>query len=246
MKQRVFLSWSTGKDSAWSLHVLRQDPEVEVIGLLTTVNTTYERVAMHSTRLALAEAQARAVGLPLHIIPLPWPCSNEVYECKMHDAVKSAVESGATHIAFGDLFLADIRAYRVKQLEGSGLQPLFPIWHQPTDSLAHRMIDAEVVAVVTCVDPKQLSPSFVGRIFNHTFLNDLPESVDPCGENGEFHTCVLAGPMFQESLCASVGEVVERDGFYFADLIPDGAIGYAPAANNVIQPMPARYTGLRR
>lgn len=246
MKQRVFLSWSTGKDSAWSLHVLRQDPGVEVIGLLTTVNTTYERVAMHSTRLALAEAQAHTVGLPLHIIPLPWPCSNEVYEREMRRAIKGIVESGATHIAFGDLFLADIRAYRVKQLEGSGLQPLFPIWHQPTDSLAHHMIDAGVVAVVTCVDPKQLLPSFVGRIFDHTFLSDLPESVDPCGENGEFHTCVLAGPMFRESLCASVSEVVERDGFYFADLIPDGAISCAQAANSSIQPMPTHYTGLCR
>lgn len=233
MKQRILLSWSTGKDSAWSLHVLRQDPEVEVIGLLTTVNTTHERVAMHSTRVVLAEAQAHAVGLPLRVIPLPWPCPNEVYEREMRRAVKDAAENGATHIAFGDLFLADIRAYRVKQLEGSGLQPLFPIWHQPTDSLARRMIGTGVIAVVTCVDPKQLSPSFAGRTFDRTFLNDLPEGVDPCGENGEFHTCVLAGPMFRETLLASVGEVVVRDGFFFADLVPGGAFGHPQAANPV-------------
>lgn len=235
MTRRVLLSWSTGKDSAWSLHVLRQDPGVEVIGLLTTVNMTQERVAMHSTRLALAQAQANAVGLPLRVIPLPWPCSNEVYEREMRGAVSEAVESDATHIAFGDLFLEDIRAYRTRQLENSGLQPLFPIWHQPTDSLARRMIDAGVIAVVTCVDPKQLSPSFTGRKFDHAFLDDLPDGVDPCGENGEFHTCVIAGPMFREALHVSVGEVVERDGFCFADLVPDGAMEHRQAANNPIQ-----------
>lgn len=224
MKQRVLLSWSTGKDSAWALHVMREDPDIEVVGLLTTVNTTHERVAMHSTRLKLAEAQARAVGLPLRVIPLPWPCTNEVYEREMRAAVKDGLESGATHIAFGDLLLEDVRAYRVKQLEGSGLQPLFPIWHEPTGPLARRMIEAGVVAVVTCVDPKQLSPSFAGRTFDHAFLSDLPKGVDPCGENGEFHTCVLAGPMFRETVRAHVGEVVERDGFCFADLVPDGAV----------------------
>jgi len=235
MMQRVLLSWSTGKDSAWSLHVLRQDLNVEVIGLLTTVNTTHERVAMHSTRLALAKAQAHAVGLPLRVIPLPWPCSNELYEREMRGAVEDAVENGATHIAFGDLFLEDVRAYRIKQLEGSGLQPLFPIWGQSTEALARRMIDAGVTAVVTCVDSKRLSPSFAGRTFDHGFLHDLPAGVDPCGENGEFHTCVLAGPMFRETLRASVGEVVVRDSFCFADLVPGGLVDHYPAANNPIQ-----------
>ena len=220
MKQNVLLSWSSGKDSAWSLHVLRQNRDVEVVGLLTTVNSTHERVAMHSTRLALTEAQARTIGLPLRVVPLPWPCTNEVYEREMHAAFKDGIESGATHIAFGDLFLDDIRTYRVKQLEGSGLQPLFPIWHEPTAKLARRMIDAGVVAIVTCVDPKQLSPAFVGRTFDHAFVDELPQGVDPCGENGEFHTCVLAGPMFREPLHATVGGIVEREGFYFADLIP--------------------------
>lgn len=218
--RRVLLSWSSGKDSAWALHVLRMDPDVEVVGLLTTINATYQRVAMHSTRLALLKAQARAVGLPLEVIPLPWPCSNAEYERAMRKAIEDGLSRGATHIAFGDLFLEDIRAYRIRQLEGSGLEPLFPIWHEPTESLARRIVDAGVEAVVTCVDPKQLSPSFVGRTFDHAFLDELPKSVDPCGERGEFHTCVLAGPMFQAPLHAVVGEVVERDGFYFADLLP--------------------------
>jgi uncharacterized protein (TIGR00290 family) len=224
MSRRVLLSWSSGKDSAWTLQVLREDPAVELVGLLTTVNTTHGRVAMHSTRRAILEAQAQAVGLPLHVIPLPWPCSNEVYERAMRTAIESALKSGVTHIAFGDLFLEDIRAYRSKQLEGSGLEPIFPIWHEPTEPLARRMIDAGIEAFLTCVDPKKLSRSFAGRKFDHAFLNDLPEGVDRCGENGEFHTCVLAGPMFREPLPAAVGEVVERDGFYFADLVPGVAI----------------------
>lgn len=227
MPRRVLLSWSSGKDSAWTLHVLRQDPDVEIVGLLTTVNTTHGRVAMHSTRQAILEAQARAVGLPLHIIELPWPCSNEVYERAMRGAIEDGLRKGATHVAFGDLFLEDIRAYRVRQLEGSGLAPLFPIWHEPTGLLARRMIDAGVEAVLTCVDPKKLPGSFVGRTFDHALLDELPQDVDPCGENGEFHTCVLAGPMFRQPLHATVGEIVERDGFCFADLVPDPAMAEA-------------------
>lgn len=222
MLHRVLLSWSSGKDSAWALHVLRNDPQVEVVGLLTTVNTTHGRVAMHSTRLELLRAQAQAVGLPLHIVPLPWPCSNEVYEAAMRKAMEEGVRRGATHIAFGDLFLEDVRAYRVKQLEGCGLEPLFPIWHEPTGPLARQMIDAGLQAVITCVDPKKLPRSFAGRRFDHALLDELPHGVDPCGENGEFHTCVLAGPMFREPLRAVAGETVERDGFVFADLLPEG------------------------
>jgi uncharacterized protein (TIGR00290 family) len=221
MLYRVLLSWSSGKDSAWALHVLRNDPQVEVVGLLSTVNTAYGRVAMHSTRLELLRAQAQAAGLPLHIVPLPWPCSNEVYEAAMRKAVEDALEHGVTHIAFGDLFLEDVRAYRVKQLEGSGLEPLFPIWHEPTGPLARRMIDAGLQAVITCIDPKKLPRSFAGRRFDHALLDELPQGVDPCGENGEFHTCVLAGPMFREPLHAAVGETVERDGFVFVDLLLD-------------------------
>ncbi len=221
MGRRVLLSWSSGKDSAWTLHRLRQDPDVEVVGLLSTVNSTHERVAMHSTRLALARAQARATRLPLHIIPLPWPCSNEVYERAMRQAVDEGVAAGATHVAFGDLFLEEIRDYRIRQLEGSGLEPLFPLWNEPTEPLARRMIDAGLEAVLTCVDPTKLPGSFVGRRFDHALLDALPQGVDPCGENGEFHTCVLAGPMFDHPLRATVGEIVERDGFCFADLVPD-------------------------
>jgi len=221
MLYRVLLSWSSGKDSAWALHVLRNDPQVEVVGLLSTVNTAYGRVAMHSTRLELLRAQAQAVGLPLRIVPLPWPCSNEVYEAAMRKAIEDALEHGVTHIAFGDLFLEDVRAYRVKQLEGSGLEPLFPIWHEPTGPLARRMIDAGLQAVITCIDPKKLPRSFAGRRFDHALLDELPQGVDPCGENGEFHTCVLAGPMFREPLHAAVGETVERDGFVFVDLLLD-------------------------
>jgi len=220
MSRRVLLSWSSGKDSAWALHVLRQEADVDVVGLLTTVNTTHGRVAMHSTRHAILEAQAQAAGLPLHVIPLPWPCSNELYERAMRTAVESALKYGVTHIGFGDLFLEDIRAYRCKQLEGSGLEPLFPLWHEPTAPLARRMIDAGVEAFLTCVDPKRLTPSFAGRKFDHAFLDELPVDVDPCGENGEFHTCVLAGPMFRQPVPAAAGAVVERDGFYFADLLP--------------------------
>ena len=218
MPRRVLLSWSSGKDSAWTLHVLRQDPDVELAGLLTTVNTTYDRVAMHSTRRAILEAQARAAGLPLHVIPLPWPCSNEVYESRMRDAVAAALERGVTHVAFGDLFLEDIRAYRIKQLEGSGLEPLFPIWAEPTGPLARRMIDAGLDAYLTCVDPKKVPRSFAGRKFDQALLDDLPAGVDPCGENGEFHTCVYAGPMFTQPLAVESGDTVSRDPFVWVDL----------------------------
>lgn len=218
MSRRVLLSWSSGKDSAWALHVLRENPDIEVVGLLTTVNTTHDRVAMHSTRRAILDAQAQATGLPLYVIPLPWPCSNEVYEREMQAALTSARKHAVTHIAFGDLFLEDIRAYRIKQLKGSGIEPLFPIWHEPTEPLARRIIDAGVKAVLTCVDPKKLPGSFAGREFDHAFLDELPEGIDPCGENGEFHTCVTAGPMLRKPLRIAMGEVIERDGFYFADL----------------------------
>lgn len=218
--KRVLLSWSSGKDSAWTLHVLRQDASVEVVGLLTTVNETHNRVAMHGVRREILEAQARAVGLPLHVIPLPWPCSNEIYEARMRRALEEALARGVTHAAFGDLFLEDIRAYREKQMAGSGLGLLFPIWGEPTGALSRRMVASGLEAVLTCVDPKQLSPSFVGRRYDPALLDELPPTVDPCGEKGEFHTCVLNGPGFREPVRARVGDIVERDGFAFADVIP--------------------------
>ena len=219
-RRRVLLSWSSGKDSAWTLKALRNDPDTEVVGLLTTVNAGNDRVAMHATRRAILEAQARAARLPLHVVPLPWPCSNEIYEQAMGQALRAAIADGVTHIAFGDLFLEDVRAYRIRQLEGSGLQPIFPIWGEPTLELARRMVDAGLEAIVTCVDPKQLPAEFVGRRFDHAFLDALPDGVDPCGENGEFHTCVTAGPMWPGRIELSVGERIERDGFCYADLVP--------------------------
>ena len=216
--KRVLVSWSSGKDSAWTLHVLRTDPSVELVGLLTTVNTTHDRVAMHAVRRELLEAQARAAGLPLRIVPLPWPCPNEAYEEAMRKAMAQAEAEGVTHVAFGDLFLEDVRAYRIEKLRQTRLEPIFPIWGQPTADLARRMVDAGVEAVLTCVDPRKLDRSFAGRRFDHGLLDDLPPGVDPCGENGEFHTFVLAGPMLRGRVLVSVGEIVERDGFVFADL----------------------------
>ena len=200
--------------------MLRRQPDITIAGLLTTVNAAHGRVAMHATRRSLLEAQAQAAGLPLHVIELPWPCSNGDYEDRMRSAVAAALDDGITHIAFGDLFLEDIRDYRCRQLAGTGITPLFPIWHAPTDRLARRIVDAGVEAYLTCVDPRRLPARFAGRRFDHALLDELPDDVDPCGEHGEFHTCVLAGPMFDRRVEASVGERVERDGFCFADLVP--------------------------
>lgn len=215
--KRALLSWSSGKDSAWSLHLLRHSPDIEVVGLLTTLNSEFDRVAMHGTRRSVLEAQARAVGLPLRTIPLPWPCSNQDYEQRMADACRRAVHEGIQAIAFGDLFLADIRAYREKQLHGTGLEPLFPVWKIPTQNLAQNMIASGLRAKLTCVDTHQLPAEFVGRDFDAEFLRDLPRTVDPCGENGEFHTCVYAGPMFHSPISLEPGEIVMRDQFAYAD-----------------------------
>jgi uncharacterized protein (TIGR00290 family) len=216
--KRVALSWSSGKDSAWSLHLLRQDPTIEVVSLITTLNQEFDRVAMHAVRRALLEQQADAAGLPLWTVPLPWPCSDEQYESRMRDLCSRAVGEGVEAIAFGDLFLADIRAYREKQLQGTGLEPLFPVWHIPTPQLAGSMIAAGLRAKITCIDPKALPREFAGRDFDSGFLADLPEQVDPCGENGEFHSFVYDGPMFAQPIPVQAGEIVERDGFIFADL----------------------------
>jgi uncharacterized protein (TIGR00290 family) len=222
--KRALLSWSSGKDSAWSLHLLRQRDDCEVVGLLTSFNREANRVAMHAVRRTLVEAQAHAAGIPLWGVDLPHPCSNADYERMMKETCKAAVQSGIECIVFGDLFLTDIRAYREKQLENSGLQPIFPVWGIPTQELAHCMIKSGVRAKLTCVDPKRLAPEFVGREFDEQLLSDLPPEVDPCGENGEFHTFVYAGPMFQHDLPVEVGEIVSRDGFVFADLKSDSRL----------------------
>lgn len=221
MKRRTLLSWSSGKDSAWSLHVLRQSPDVEVVGLVTTANETHQRVAMHAVRLELLRLQAEAVSLPVQVVNLPSPCSNEQYDAAMGRVVEEARRQGVEHIAFGDLFLADIRAYREARLAGTGVSPLFPLWQAPTQELARQMVNGGLRAVLTCVDPKQLSADYVGREFDESFLSDLPSGVDPCGERGEFHTFAFDGPMFREKVKISVGEVVERDGFIFADVMPE-------------------------
>ena len=220
MSKKVLLSWSSGKDSAWALHVLRQQGTVEIAGLITTINSAFDRVAMHSTRRSLVELQAKAADVPLIPVPLPCPCSNADYESAMKSVCDQAVAQGVSAIAFGDLFLADIRAYRERQLSGTGLEPLFPLWQIPTDQLAQDMIRSGLRARLVCVDPKALTPDFAGRDFDEQLLRDLPAGVDPCGENGEFHSFAYAGPMFRQPIPIVSGERVERDGFWFADLLP--------------------------
>jgi uncharacterized protein (TIGR00290 family) len=220
---KTWLSWSSGKDSAWSLRALRQGGEAEVTGLFTTINEEFDRVAMHAVRRTLVEAQAQAAGLPLRLIEIPNPCSNADYERIMGGFVREAKAEGVEAMAFGDLFLADIRDYRERQLAGTGIAPLFPLWGRDTHALAAEMIAGGLVAHVTCVDPRKLDRSFAGRTFDATFLASLPAGVDPCGENGEFHTFVSAGPMLSRPVPVRAGEVTKRDGFVFADVVPASA-----------------------
>lgn len=220
----VWLSWSSGKDCAWALHTLRSGDStagpVAVTGLLTTVTAEFGRVSMHGVRRELLQAQAAAVGLPLHVVELPWPCPNEAYSALMGAAVAGAVAQGVTGIAFGDLFLADVRAYRQAQLAGSGIEPLFPLWGRDTAELAREMLAGGLRAVTVCTDPARLPDRFAGRPFDADLLDLLPSGVDPCGENGEFHTFVTDAPGFAAPIAVTLGEVVRRDGFCFADLTP--------------------------
>jgi uncharacterized protein (TIGR00290 family) len=220
--RRVLLSWSSGKDSAWALHVLRQQDDIEIIGLLTTFNEAADRVAMHAVRRELVEQQAAATGLPLWPVFLPYPCANADYEARMQAAIQRAQDASVTHVAFGDLFLEDVRDYRIQMMSGTGIEPLFPIWGTVDDTprLARAMIDSGLRAVLTCVDPKQMPESFLGREYDGNFLDELPPSVDPCGERGEFHTFCYAGPMFDRNIPVQMGEKVNRDGFWFCDLLP--------------------------
>ena len=216
---KILLSWSSGKDSAWSLHLLNQSRPGAVAALLTTLNEEVDRVAMHAVRRDVVEAQAAAAGLPLRIVRIPSPCANEIYEQQMRTAVEAAVRDGFTHVAFGDLFLEDIRRYREERLAGTGLEPLFPAWGIPTRHLAEQMIDAGLRARLACVDMRTLDPGFAGREFDRELLRDLPPGIDPCGENGEFHTCVYAGPMFRHPLALESGDTVTREPFVWRDLV---------------------------
>ena len=215
---KTLVSWSSGKDSAWTVHVLRQRGDVEIAGLLTTINEAAQRVAMHAVRLDVLQAQADALGLPLWQIPIPSPCPNDVYERVMASAVQRAVAEGFTQIAFGDLFLEDVRRYREERLAGTGLTPLFPLFGADTPALAREMIAAGVRARITCLNPKVLDRSFAGREFDRALLGELPPGVDPCAERGEFHTCAYDGPMFSRPVPIETGITVERDGFVFTDL----------------------------
>lgn len=221
MPKRVIISWSSGKDSAWTLHTLRQQPEeYRVVGLLTTVNLRFNRVAMHGVRRELLDAQADATGLPLWVIPLPSPCTNEHYERRMSNALHFIRSLGVDAIAFGDLYLQDIRQYREKQFGNCGVELLFPIWGLPTDELSRTLVRSGVKARLSCVDPRAVPTEYAGRDYDAALLAELPASTDPCAENGEFHTFVYAGPMFRKSIEIVNGETVERDGFVFSDLLP--------------------------
>ncbi len=224
MTTRTLLSWSSGKDAAWALHRLREQPDIEVVGLLTTVNAATDRVAMHAVREELLECQAEAVGLPLWKIPLPWPCPNETYVDRMTEALQRMKREGIQAVAYGDLFLTDIRAYREARHEGTGIQALFPLWGEDTTALAREMVAAGLRARLVCVDTARLKARFSGRAFDHSLLEELPAEVDPCGENGEFHTFAWDGPMFRQPVPIGAGQTTVKDGFAFSDLLlPCGA-----------------------
>jgi uncharacterized protein (TIGR00290 family) len=218
-KPKALISWSSGKDSAFALHEVRRAGGFEVVGALTTVTETFGRVSIHGVRREILLAQCEAAGLPPRIVPIPYPCPNEIYEARMAEAVARAVSEGITHIIFGDLFLADIRAYREQKLAGTGITPLFPLWDRPTLPLAQAMVASGFEAYIVTVDLKKLPTEFAGRKFDTSLMADLPEGVDPCGENGEFHTCVVAGPVFSRRIPVTVGARVERDGYGYCDLM---------------------------
>lgn len=218
-RPKALISWSSGKDSAFALHEIRRSGEFDVVGALTTVTETFARVSIHGVRQEILRAQCEAAGLPQTIVPIPYPCPNEVYEARMGEAVAKAVADGVIHMIFGDLFLEDIKAYREQKLAGTGITPVFPLWQRPTLPLAQAMIESGLEAYLATVDLKKLPAQFAGRKFDAQLLADLPGGVDPCGENGEFHTCVVAGPMFSQRLAVTTGERVERDGYAYCDLV---------------------------
>jgi len=219
-RPKAVISWSSGKDSAFALNEVLRAGSLEVVGLLTTVTKTFGRVSIHGVREALLDQQALALRLPLRKVEIPYPCPNPAYEAAMAEAVRAMRHQGVSRVVFGDLFLEDVRSYREARLSGTGIEPVFPLWHRNTTALAHEMIGEGIDARVVCVDPRTVPKELVGRRFDARFLLDLPPSVDPCGENGEFHTFVSEGPHFAHPVRVVEGEVVERDGFVFADLLP--------------------------
>jgi uncharacterized protein (TIGR00290 family) len=218
-RAKALISWSSGKDSAFALHEVLRAGVFDVVGALTTVTETYGRVSIHGVRQQILRAQLDSAGLPPRIVPIPYPCPNEIYETRMGEAVTTAAREGISHIIFGDLFLEDVRAYREQKLAGTGITPVFPLWGRPTLPLAREMIASGFEAYLATVDLKRLPAAFAGRKFDSQLLADLPGSVDPCGENGEFHTCVVAGPFFTQPLMVTPGERVERDGYAYCDLV---------------------------
>jgi uncharacterized protein (TIGR00290 family) len=218
-RPKALISWSSGKDSAFALHEVRHSGEFDVVGALTSVTETFGRVSIHGVRQEILQAQCEAVGLPSRIVPIPYPCPNEMYEARMGEAVTKAVQDGITHMIFGDLFLADVRAYREQKLAGTGITPVFPLWGRPTRELAQAMIASGLEAYLATVDLKKLPAEFAGRSFDTQLLANLPDGIDPCGENGEFHTCVVAGPIFTRRIPVTAGERVERDGYGYCDLV---------------------------
>ena len=219
IKKKAIVSWSTGKDSAYALHLAQQSGEYDIVGLVTTVTDTFERVAMHGTREAILDAQVARLGLPVRKVKLPWPCTNDIYEAAMREAFDQFVTDGVTHIIYGDLYLEDIRTYRENSMIGTGLACVFPLWGMNTRDLSKAMITQGLGAVLVCIDPKVLDKEFAGRLYDRELLEDLPAGIDPCGENGEFHTAVVAGPMFDKPISYSVGETVERSGFVYTDVL---------------------------
>ena len=220
MRRKTLLSWSSGKDSAWALHVLQREPHVDVAGLFCTVNKEFDRVAMHAVRVELLQQQAKSVGLPLYMIRIPYPCSNDEYDEAMASFIDEAKKENIECFAFGDLFLEDVRRYREERLKETGIMPIFPVWGIPTKELSRKMVASGLKAVITCVDPRFLAREFSAREYNGSFLDDIPEGVDPCGENGEFHSFAFNGPMFQNPIEILLGETVHRDGFVFTDILP--------------------------
>jgi uncharacterized protein (TIGR00290 family) len=219
-RQKAWLSWSSGKDSAYALHVARRSPTLEIVGLLTTVTVDFQRVSMHAVRRKLLEAQAERLGLPLHVVEIPAPCPNDLYAARMSDAIAAARAADVEVMIFGDIFLEDVRAYRLRMMEGVGIEAHFPLWGANPRELAAKIIDSGIRATLTCIDPRALPREFAGRSYDHALLSALPEQADPCGENGEFHSFVWSSPDFSSPIEVRAGEVVERDGFVFADLLP--------------------------